>query len=89
MGIKISTGRRKNNSIGSALAGGIICGALSAAGFYVALFDPSISGGIPFLADEANRTLGRVAFGAGAVVTLLLAVYAFREAFNLYRERRR
>ncbi|TVQ11868.1 MAG: hypothetical protein EA364_09630 [Balneolaceae bacterium] len=88
MGFKISTGKRQNSSIASSLAGGLICGVLSAIGFYVALVDPAISGGIPFLADEANRTLGRVAFGAGAVITLLLALYAFREALALYRERR-
>jgi hypothetical protein len=88
MGIKVTTGKRQNRSITAALAGGLICAILAATGFYAALGDPSISGGIPFLPDGTNQALGRIAFGVGAVITTLIGLYAFREAFMLYRERR-
>ncbi|MFU8860599.1 MAG: hypothetical protein ACNA8K_09255 [Cyclonatronaceae bacterium] len=88
MSIKISVGNKQNRSITAALAGGLICGALAAFGFYVALWDPSVSGGIHFMPDGANQALGRIVFGAGSVVTTLIGLYAFREAYMLYRERR-
>jgi hypothetical protein len=55
--------------------------------FYVALLAPTVDGGIPFLPEVVNQTLGRIAFGAGAVIPALIALYAFWEAYTLYRER--
>jgi hypothetical protein len=56
-------------------------------GFYVALLAPTVDGGIPFLPQDFNQALGRTAFGAGAVFLTLVALYAFREAYTLYRKR--
>jgi len=53
---------------------------LGLTGAWVALFGAAsaFSGGMPFLAREANVLVARVLFGSGAVVVLALAAHALR-----------
>jgi hypothetical protein len=87
MRINISFGKRRNKSVAAAFVGGLICGAMAVFGFNIALNSSSIEGGLPFLPQDLNQTLGRIAFGTGAVFLTLITLYAFWEAYTLYRER--
>ena len=79
MNFKISYGKDPGHSKASSLIGAILCLGMSILGFYVALFSDEISGGIPFLPNEVNTFMGRIAFGLGALFTFWLSTYAFRE----------
>jgi len=59
----------------------IICLSFAVLGAWVALFsaEGSISGGIPFLSRESNSVFGRWVFGAGAVISLLVAWMALKQ----------
>lgn len=72
---------RQNSRLNNLLAG-LICLIFAVVGAWVALFAPpaGFSGGIPLLSAEANVTLARWVFGAGAVLSLLLCGYAVRLA---------
>ena len=59
---------------------------LSGTAFYVALSGAQLTGGIPFLPGELNQVIGRLLIGAGALVTGAMAVYAFRDAYRLWRQ---
>jgi hypothetical protein len=89
MSIKVSFGERKNRNPFSSLAGGLICTVLAVLGFYAAFFAREISGGVPFIPADLNQAFARFLFGAGALFLSLLAVYAFREAYILLRDRRK
>lgn len=61
------------------LLAAIFCGAMGLIGGWVSLFSPagSISGPI-FLDQFLGVPTGRIVFGAGAVISLLIAVYALK-----------
>lgn len=63
---------------------GILMLAFCAVGAWAALFAPaaSISGGLPFVPRAVNVAIGRTMFGLGAIITLSIAVYAFRLAWR-------
>lgn len=67
-----------------ALIAGFLCTALSATGFFVAVWGERIEGGIWFLPDAANQALGRFIFGLGALMVAALAAYAFHDAWRLF-----
>lgn len=62
--------------------GGVICLSLSIIGFWAAFYGEDIQGGIPFIPEAANQTIGRFVFGGGAVITGIMSVVAFRELFG-------
>ena len=64
------------------LLAGVLCLLFAVMGAWVALFSTSegFSGGLLFLSNEQNVTLGRWVFGIGALVSLAIAAYAFRRA---------
>lgn len=64
------------------LLAGMIAFSFAAIGFWVALLAPvdGFSGGLFFLSREGNVMLGRWLFGGGAVMSLLLGVYALHRA---------
>jgi hypothetical protein len=82
MTIRIAPGTRRSRRRIEPLIGAIVCTALSATGFYVAFGADNLHCGIPLIPDAWNQTAGRFAFGAGALITGALAVYAFRELFR-------
>jgi len=86
--IKISFGKRENQNPYRSIAGGLICIALAALGFDTAFFAGDIAGGIPFLPADLNQAIGRLMFGFGALFTTLIGIYAFWEAYDIFRERR-
>jgi len=61
---------------------GILCLLFGIAGTWVSLFSSSegFSGGLFFLSDAQNVTLGRWVFGFGAVTCFAISAYAFRRA---------
>lgn len=63
---------------------GIICLCFVAVGVWVSIFSSSegFSGGIPLVSAETNVAISRWVFGGGAVLTLLISVYAFKRAFR-------
>ena len=65
----------------NSLFAAIMCLGFSAVGFWVAIAsDPdSISGGLPFVPQPVNAAIGKGLFGVGALITLGIAIYAFRE----------
>ena len=65
----------------STLAAGMICAGLSAVGFYIGITGQHLEGGIPFIPDAWNQTVGRAFIGSGACLTALMAVVALRQAF--------
>ena len=79
---KISFNENQKAGFFSSLMGGIICTVLSALGFYVAFWGDAISGGVPLLPEGLNTLIGRLMFGTGAVITALLAMYAFSDLFR-------
>ena len=46
---------------------------------YIAISGKRIAGGVPLIPDAWNQMLGRVMFAAGGIVTLFIAVLAFRD----------
>ena len=72
-----------NKRVNDVLAG-IVCLGFAAVGAWVSLVAPpeGISGGIPFLSRETNTALGRGVFGLGAIMSLMVAVYAFRRGLR-------
>jgi hypothetical protein len=85
MRVKVKVGSIRNASPVRALLGGVICLALSATGFYIALAGGRLESGIPFIPDALNQSIGRLVIGSGAVATGAMAVYAFCEAWKLRR----
>jgi hypothetical protein len=77
MPIRITTSSQQNPSRASAFIGGLICTALSIGGFYIAFSGAHLLGGIPFIPDTINQTIGRIVFAIGACITGALALYAF------------
>jgi hypothetical protein len=66
-----------------AWVGAIVMAAFSTVAFWVAIFDSkSIRGGIPFLPDKWNESLGQVAFFAGGVLSLGLTLLILRSALR-------
>lgn len=62
----------------------LVCFSFAAVGCWVSLYAPAegFSGGIPFLGQENNVVLARVVFAAGAVICLLMSIYALRQALK-------
>jgi hypothetical protein len=85
--IRVRVGSRRNDSIASAVLGGLICAVLSAGGFSVVLMGAPLTGGMPYVADSLNHAIGRVLIATGAFLTAGLAAYAFHEAWRLHRAR--
>ncbi len=67
------------NRIGAFVAG-VICLALAGTGVWAAWHGPT--SGLPFVSDGVNQVLGRIAFGGGAVIVLLIGLLAFYDAFR-------
>jgi hypothetical protein len=83
MSFNVTFGKAQNHSAARALVAGGICLGLSAMGFFVAFAGERLGGGIPHIPDALNQSIGRVAFGLGAVVTGAIGVYAFYDAWRL------
>jgi hypothetical protein len=61
----------------------LLTAGLSTMAFWVAIFDPKgIRGGIPFLPDTWNQSLGRIAFCASGIFCLVLTIWIIRSAFR-------
>lgn len=56
---------------------------LSGIGFYVLFSDVKLQGGVPFIPEVINTTIGISLVAFGAVLTALMGVYAFYEFFIL------
>ena len=83
MPFKVTFGKPQNHGAVRALLAGGICFGLSAMGFFVAFAGDRLEAGIPHIPDALNQSIGRVAFGLGAVVTGAIALYAFHDAWRL------
>lgn len=66
----------------------LIMACMAGIGLWVAFFGDTerISGGIPFLPQETNAAIGKVMFGLGALITLLMIGYAFKDALRRSRK---
>lgn len=64
------------------LLAGVLCMVFAVIGAWVSLFGPSeaFSGGLAFLSHGQNVMLGRWVFGIGALISVSIAIYAFRRA---------
>ena len=62
----------------------VFCFVIAAVGAWIAVRGPAdgFSGGLPFLPREWNVRLGRAMFGAGAVITASIGVYALRRVMR-------
>ena len=62
------------------LLAGLLCLSFGLIGAWVAFLSPSegFSGGLPFVSRESNVSIARVVFGAGSLVCLAIAAWAFR-----------
>ncbi len=71
-----------NHTRANDLLAGVLCLLFAIMGAWVALFSSSegFSGGLFFLPDEQNVTLGRWVFGLGALLSFAICLYAFRRA---------
>jgi hypothetical protein len=85
MSIQVSFGSPGDHGPTGALIAGVICVILSAVGFFAAFSGGRLGPGIPFMPDALNQAVGRFAFGLGTVLTAALAMYAFYDAWRLYR----
>ena len=88
MGMSIEVGQSGTGGAVGALTAGLICIALAGVGLHVAIFGGEISGGIPFAPAALNQGLGRLMFGAGGLLTLGLAFWAFTDALRKLRRSR-
>lgn len=79
MSFKISFGKKQAYSRISSLFGGLICLLLSCTAFYFLFSDKELQGGIPFIPESINSTIGMMLIGSGALLTGFLAIYAFYE----------
>lgn len=89
MSMRLSFGPRRNNSAIRAALGAVVCLGLSIIGFTVVLSGENISGGLPFVPHSLNQWFARVLFALGALLTAVLALYGFYEAFTLSREKKK
>ena len=66
------------------LLAGFLCLLFGFIGAWVSLFSSSegFSGGLWFLSDGANASLGRWVFGLGALISFAISAYAFRRAYR-------
>ena len=66
----------------------LILSCLAGIGLWVAFFGDAarISGGLPFLPQALNATIGKVMFGLGALITLLMVGYACKDALRRKRK---
>jgi hypothetical protein len=64
------------------LLAGVLCMIFAVIGAWVSLFGPgeAFSGGLTFLSHEQSVLLGRWVFGFGALISVSIAIYAFRRA---------
>jgi len=83
MSIKISFGKKEQKHWFSPLLGGFISFFLSATAFWFLMSDKEVLGGIPFLPDHINTTIGLFVIALGGLFTLLLGVYAFYEFYTI------
>ncbi|MEO0574000.1 MAG: hypothetical protein AAF004_00965 [Pseudomonadota bacterium] len=62
----------------------LLCAGFAAVGFWLSLKAPAdgFSGGLPFISSGANVMVARVIFGSGAVMSLIMAVYAAKRALK-------
>lgn len=82
MGFRFEWGRNQQYGRISAGVAAILCLLLSALGIAIAVGGGRLEGGIPLIPDEWNQTIGRIIFGAGAILTGGLAVLAIRDAIQ-------
>lgn len=73
----IAGAKSRFNALGAAL----LCGSFGLVGAWVTFFSPdnSITGGVPFLSQSTNATIGRWVFGAGALISFAIAWVALRQ----------
>ena len=77
-GLMIFAGAKSRfNALGAAL----MCGSFGLVGAWVTFFSPdnSITGGLPFLSQATNATIGRWMFGTGALISFAIAWVALRQ----------
>ena len=86
MSIIISFGEKEQKHWLSPLFGGIICFLMSATAFWFLMSDKEVQGGIPFLPDHFNTTVGLIMITLGGIFTLLLSMYAFYEFYKLVKK---
>ena len=86
MSIKISFGEKEHKHWLSPLFGGLIFFLLSATAFWFLMSDKEVQGGIPFLPDHINTTVGLIMITLGGIFTLLLSMYAFYEFYKLVKK---
>jgi hypothetical protein len=85
--IRLEVGSSTNRSAVAAVVAGLICAALAVTALYIVATGNRLSGGLPFLPDALNQTIGRIAIGIGGILTGVLACLAFRDASRLLRDR--
>ncbi len=86
MSVKITFGKKEQTHWLSPLLGGIISFLLSATAFWFLLSDEEVQGGIPFLPDHINTTIGQIFVAAGGIFTALLGLYAFYEFSKMVKK---
>lgn len=69
----------------------LILASMAGIGLWVAFWGnaENISGGLPFLPQHINAMLGKFMFGLGAVITIFMVIYAFRDGVRRMKERQR
>jgi hypothetical protein len=74
---------RRDTKLNDALAS-VLLVAFAILGIWASLFapDPGFSGGLPFLTHEQNIVLAKFVFGAGSLISLLMAGWAIRRALR-------
>lgn len=87
MAFRFEVGPPRNKSRLRAVLGGVVCIGLCATGLYVLLGGAEMAGGIPLIPDAVNRGIGRILLVLGILITGAMAVYAFREAWQLHRHK--
>lgn len=66
----------------SALMAGLACLGFSSLGLFATFTHDKLSGGIPFIPEAWNQTLGHALFGFGALITGVMAIYFFVRAMR-------
>ena len=66
----------------SALMAGSVCSLFSLIGFLTAFGHGPVKGGIPFIPQSWNQTIGHGIFGVGAICTAAAAVWFFWKAIK-------
>ncbi len=66
----------------SALLGGLICAGMVGLGFFAAFGTGTLEGGLPLIPATWNQTIGRAAFGFGAIITAAFALWGFHRALK-------